>query len=239
MKRKLMDWTNAFLEPLGVKLYRQGRFSRERLEDGLIHLVKKNCKPKTCIDVGVAHGTPGLYRTFPQAKHLLVEPLAEYEPKIRKIMKSYDCHYEKAAAGERQGELVIHVKEKITGSSVFAEQPNIKQGNKRTVPVVRLDQVCKDQKITGPYIVKIDVEGAEMSVVEGSTAIIHEVLAFILEITFVAKLVGAPEAGDIIRFMAGRNFVLYDFFDLRMREDQTLFQADALFVPKDSPLRAS
>jgi FkbM family methyltransferase len=207
------------------------------MEDAFRHLLHKGFHPTTCIDVGVAHGTFPIYEAFPNSKHLLIEPLAEYEPEIKIIMKKYECYYEQAAAGSTPGTLKINVKEQITGSSMYCEHAGVDQGTLREVRMVTLDRLCKERNLSGPYLVKIDVEGAEMEVVKGGREIICETLAFILEITFVARLVDAPEAAEIIRFMAARDFVLYDIFDLRTRDDGTLFQADAIFVPRDSYLR--
>ena len=239
MRRRILGIVNEVMRPFGVFLHRRSRQVRFGMEESLKHLRGKGFHPKTCIDVGVAHGTPSIYEVFPNAKHLLIEPLVEYERDIRKIMEAYDCHYEQAAAGGESGSLDVHVKEQITGSSMFSEQPGTPQGISRTVPVVTLDQVCKTQQMQGPYLVKIDVEGAEMSVLDGAVDIMPETSVFILEITFSTRLVGAPEAGDIISYMAKRDFVIYDLFDLRWKNDETLFQADAVFVPKSSPFRRS
>lgn len=238
MKRKLLSLINACLQPFGLMLQRRGHLTRMRMDDGLKHLVKKGFQPSTCIDVGVGHGTPELYEAFPNVKHLLIEPLAEYAPEIKEIMKKYDCYYEQAAAGSKPGRLELYVKEQITGASMFAEKTGVPQGVKREVPVVTLDQICKEGGLLGPYVVKIDVEGAEMEVIKGAVAIMPDILAFVLELTFIARLVDAPEAGEIIAFMADRNFVLYDIFNLRVRDDQALFQADAVFVPERNPLRS-
>lgn len=238
MRRKILAVANACLRPIGAKIQSRRMPTHERMEDALQHLVGKGCRPGTCIDVGVAHGTPPLYEAFPQVKHLLIEPLVEYEPDIKGIMAKYECYYYQAAAGAAPGTVKINVKERITGTSIFSEQSNISQGVPREVTVVTLDQACKDRNLPGPYLVKIDVEGAEMEVVNGAKNIMKDTLAFILELTFVARLVNAPEAGDVIKFMADYDFVLYDIFDLRMRDDQTLFQADAIFVPRNSNFRS-
>ncbi|MBM4333129.1 MAG: FkbM family methyltransferase [Deltaproteobacteria bacterium] len=237
IRRGILNIANACLRPFKLRLQRTTQATRERMSDGLQHLIEKGCQPNTCIDVGSAHGTPDLYAAFPKAKHLLIEPLAEYAPEINKILNKYDCYYVQAAAGSMPGTLKINVKERITGSSAFSEQPGIPQGTPREVPVVTLDLVCRERNLSGPYLIKIDVEGAEMEVIRGAKNIMSETLAFILELTFVARLVRAPEAGEVIRFMADRDFVLYDIFDLRLRENHALFQANAIFVPHNSRLR--
>src|SRR3989442_12701698 len=44
---------------------------------------KRGFAPATVIDVGAAYGTPALYAAFPDAYHVMIEPLADYEPSLR------------------------------------------------------------------------------------------------------------------------------------------------------------
>ena len=41
--------------------------------------------PQTVVDVGVGHGTSFLYEAFPDANFMLVEPLVEFEEKMKNI----------------------------------------------------------------------------------------------------------------------------------------------------------
>ncbi len=61
-------------------------------------------QPKTIIDVGVASGTPALYRTFPDCYFLLIEPLKEFESDLIAILKRYPGSYVLAAAGSSSGQ---------------------------------------------------------------------------------------------------------------------------------------
>jgi len=52
---------------------------------GSLRLAKNlGFEPKTVIDVGAALGTFNLYETFPNSRHLLIEPIAENEPYLAK-----------------------------------------------------------------------------------------------------------------------------------------------------------
>src|SRR5947199_5134856 len=61
------------------------------------------CSSDLVFDVGVGWGTPELYEAFPQARHILVEPLVEYEPAIQQILDRYDADWVRAAAGAEAG----------------------------------------------------------------------------------------------------------------------------------------
>ena len=41
-------------------------------------------KPNTVIDVDVAYGTQALYELFPNARHILIEPIEEFVPHLDK-----------------------------------------------------------------------------------------------------------------------------------------------------------
>ena len=85
-KKTLIKWAiKRILHPLGVdvRLYRKKPSSKR---DVLEILSEKGIQPKTVIDVGVHNeGTPELYEIFPNAKHVLIEPVKEFECEILKI----------------------------------------------------------------------------------------------------------------------------------------------------------
>jgi hypothetical protein len=65
---------------------------------------------QTVFDVGVGHGTPGLYRAFPDLHHVLIEPLADiYSDSINTILNTYDAEIIHAALGSVMGEAEIFV----------------------------------------------------------------------------------------------------------------------------------
>ena len=71
---------------------------------GALHQVSSlGFRPKTVIDVGVAYQTSELYQEFKDANLLLIKPLVEFEPFLRKICGSYRGHYVLAAAGKNPG----------------------------------------------------------------------------------------------------------------------------------------
>src|SRR5262245_52875429 len=57
---------------------RPARGARANMAEALRHLKERGFTPRTVIDVGVARGTDDLYEAFPDAKHLLIEPLGEF-----------------------------------------------------------------------------------------------------------------------------------------------------------------
>jgi hypothetical protein len=66
-------------------------------------------RPRTVIDVGCAESTPELHVAFPDARYLLVDPVAEYEPAMRHLVDRHGGSCVIAAAAEAPGEAVINV----------------------------------------------------------------------------------------------------------------------------------
>ena len=97
---------------------------------------------------------------------------------------------------------------------------------------------CEEKALKGPYLLKVDVEGAEMDVMDGASKTLEMTDVVILEVTFIARLINAPEFTDIIKHMDGLGFVAYDIYDLTTKgEDDFLFQANMTFVKRDSAFR--
>jgi len=194
--------------------------------------------PASVIDAGAANGTQELYLTFPQARHLLIEPLREFEPALDALKKRIpQLEYVIAAAGPQAGETTIHVHPDLYGSSTRLEDEGTDvNGTPRVVPVARLDDLCKD--LPAPYLLKIDVQGGELDVLTGAANVLRHTEMVVLETLLFETYRDAPQFRDVVEFMHQRGFVLYDIADLLHRPlDNALLQIDVAFVPASSPLR--
>jgi FkbM family methyltransferase len=219
---------------LGVKLVNSGRPTRNFAEF-FSQLKKLQFIPGTIIDVGVAWGTPDLYEAFPASKFYLVEPLKEFEPDLERLKSTYDTEYVLAAAGAATGEVTlnIHADPRQTTSLARAAV------DQRVVPVLTVDQILAGRELRPPVMLKIDTEGQELSVLQGAAETLHKVDLVILETRLISYVDGLPEVGDIMEYMATRDFSLYDILDGGYRPlDKALEIVDLVFTRKDGPLRA-
>ena len=83
---------NSALRPVGLGLHRlevSNRVRRATQAGAFEQLKRLGFDPRTVIDVGVAHGTPALYQTFPDARHLLIEPVEECTPFLEAIARQF------------------------------------------------------------------------------------------------------------------------------------------------------
>jgi len=215
---------DSCLSPLGFKLQRKPPSNRFVTKKASLQVLKDlGFDPKTVIDVGVRYGTPELYETFPDAKHLLVEPVKEFETQIQEMYSGVrDVEMVWAAASSHVGTSPLSVSYGLT----HAQLGEAKGGRwdpelTRMVPVVRLDQVCEERDIEGPYLIKVDVDGKDLDVLRGAGRILEETDCVIIESR-------TRDIGDRARFLEERSFFLWDVVDL-MYTDQILWQVDLVF----------
>lgn len=190
-------------------------------------------QPKTVIDVGVASGTMELYSAFPDSYFLLVEPLAEFEPDLKSILKQYKGSYVLAAAGSSSRQVTFNVhKNHLDGSSLYKESMGTEaDGYEITVPIIRLDDIIKDKQLNGPYLIKVDVQGAELDVLEGTQQALLESEVVVLEVSLFKFMKGAPQFFDVVSYMNNSGFVAYDIILGWNRPlDNALGQVDIVFV---------
>ena len=198
--------------------------------------------PRTCIDVGAAFGnfTLECADVFPEADFLLVEPLQEYRPFLESVSARLPrARYATAAAAAHDGDVTLNVHSDLVGSSLMRETEGpITDGSPRVVPAKTLDGLCQGQDLRGPYLLKIDVQGAELGVLKGAGAVLQDAEYVLLEVSLFRFFIDGPEIADVIAFMRSRGFVAYDVFDLMYRPlDGALSQLDLAFVKESGIFR--
>lgn len=239
IKRWIVRVFNAF--GLDVRRIRPQPPPRASFTESLRQLARLGFQPRTLIDVGVAYHTQTLYQQFPSAAILLIEPLAEFEASLRLICSKYKAQYVLAAAGAGPGHATINVHADKTGSSLLREVEGASvDGTPRRVPVVTIDQECATRNLTGPFLIKIDVLGAELQVLAGAVTTLKQTEVVILEARLFGLYEGGSQLYDIVSKMKEFGFVIYDVYGLLYRPlDSALAQINLLFVREDGLFRKS
>ena len=144
--------------------------------------------PATILDVGAARGEWSLQaaRLWPNAKFLLIDPLAENKAFLQRVVSQMrHGAFQLAAAGRDVGSTNIHVHPDLDGSSLYGERERTIAGTVREVAATTVDRSVLDHRLDGPCILKADVQGADLAVVEGAGA------------TLAARATGTPCDGTI------------------------------------------
>ena len=226
----------------GIDVRRSGTGVRRTPEEVLAHVKRLGFSPATVIDVGVAHGTPELYDAFPDARFLLVDPLEEYAgPIAEATARLRRAEWVRAAAGPAPGTVQISVNRAPMLSSTLGSWKGQDDGGRpRTVPVVRLDDLVEERSLPAPFLLKADVEGGELAVLEGAREILGRTELVLLEVNLFPFLPGQPQLHDVVAYMKERGFVTYDLYGGHLRLlDGALAMMNMAFVREDGRFRRS
>jgi FkbM family methyltransferase len=193
---------------------------------GLQILRERQIPVKTVLDVGVCHGTPELITAYPDVRHELFEPVDEFTATIGRVYKNVDHALHLVAAGDSDGEVALRVSRVLEGmgishSGMVNETPG-GDPDVRSVAKVRLDTFAKTHGLQGPFLLKIDVDGHEMQVLNGSAGILADCSIVIVECA-------GSQLPDRIGFMQKSGFRLFDLSE-PCYYDQCFWQCDAVFV---------
>lgn len=228
------DPNNLFARVLINMINMQFTFTRMSKHSALLQLRQNGFLPQTVIDVGAQVGTAPLYEVFPEAHHILLEPMEEHEPILRQICQSLkSAEYKIAAVSHRGGTVALQ----FSDNKQYAEIVEGKEVGKnvRMVDVISLNELCTGSRYAGPFLIKIDVDGKEIDVLRGATVLADPGNIFVIEATLIDT---DPRFIKIIDFFRPYGFVLHDIVDVLHRpSDMALWQVDVIVVHESSQFR--
>jgi FkbM family methyltransferase len=201
------------------------------------NLRKQGLAPVTVIDVGAAGGTPPLYRAFPDAYYVLIEPLHEFEPKLQETLERWHGELVRSAVGEAQGHAVLNVNSEMPAmsslrSTASAHPAAAVESEQRRVEVTTLDCLLEERMWTPPFGLKIDTEGAEDLVIRGADRLLRDTQFVIAEVWAARAFEGGYTFAEFMSLMESRGFDLRDILHVRRsRMTNELMYIDALFRP--------
>ena len=191
----------------------------------LLDLKNNGFKPKNILDIGAYKGlwTRHAKTIFPGSEFHLIEAI-DYDE-----LHNYDnVHNIVLSDSEKE---VDWYQMKNTGDSMFKENTG---HFKNCVPMKKnattLDNIFSD--IVFDFI-KIDVQGAEISVIKGGKKLIDKASFILMEMPFVGVYNdNVPNFLEHIKFMDSIGFIPYEIVEIHKLEDVTI-QIDFIFVKKD------
>lgn len=231
-RNALRKTLSRFLLPMGIDAVRVDHpyvpVARTRKRESLERLRACGLRISTVFDVGVhSGGTPALYEAFPEAHHVLIEPVREFAPSIEAIRKTIArSEVIWAAASNRPGTAQLSLRQGLTHATIGdVDEVFFQTDQKREVPVVTLDEVCESRSLHEPFLIKVDVDGRDLEVLEGAEEALRSTACVILEST----LADLPERSQ---FVCHRGFFLWDVVDLSYKGG-CLFQVDLVFLRQE------
>jgi FkbM family methyltransferase len=197
-------------------------------------------KPNQIFDVGAYKGDFARYciDIWPQAKVACFDVLQDKVQQLQKLASENSAVsvFPVLLGAEAREQVPLNLAE--TASSVLVE--HISNFSVEYYPMRTIDQIVLE-KFAGqsPDFLKIDVQGYELEVLKGAEKSLPQIKAILAEINLLDIHQNVPLLAEIITWLNERDFVAYDICALTRRPlDQALWQADFLFVPRNSSLRA-
>ena len=197
----------------------------------LYRLKEQNIAPKIIFDVGAFCGdwTRNCLKVFPDSNYFLFEAQKDMADSL-KMMETGQIVIENMFLGENDGTYVDFY-EAGTSSSAFRFGPHTSIKKNTT----SLDNYCMGNSINTIDILKLDVQGYELNILKGAQTILKNVNLIITEVSFIDVYIDCPLVNEVIQFLDGNQFQLFDIVDFRRREiDNHLWQCDMFFIKKDS-----
>jgi FkbM family methyltransferase len=217
----------AFL-PRALKLWVKRRIGCPDVRLTLEDLRRSGFSPATVIDVGAYDATwsRDVARIWPAASFILFEPSPAMAARCRAFCGSRHAFFDCAVSD-------------YSGASEFT----VDGTNSRLTPargglrvrVVTLDGALGDHRLAPPALLKIDVQGEDLRVVNGAADhVLPRVSVIVIELSLIKLAPEAPGLVDAIARLDRAGFRLADICTFwRRAVDHALWQVDAVFVRRE------
>lgn len=189
-------------------------------------------------DVGANVGTWVLLAksVIPEATVEAFEPLrSHHEGFVRNCDALSGVSLHPIALGSEEGEAAMHVTNYSDASSLLSLSERgrldykLNEERIEMVPLFRLDDYVASQNLAPPDLIKLDVQGYEQAVLEGSTHTLKHVKAVIAEVSLVEFYEQQCLFDDVVGFMASEGFHLRAFSSVTTT-GRFFGQTDVMFV---------
>jgi len=195
------------------------------LTDSLKLLAAKGLRYRTVIDLGCADGHFFLQHlslgVFAGAIPVNVDANPIYEHSLSAIRDVVGGSYVIAAMAEHVGEVELTLGSHPYWSSLLAENASywqrmnkLHQGRTK-VRAMTMDSLARDLRLVPPFLLKLDVQGAELAVLKGARETLKETDVVICEIDL-------ADFNRLDRLMDDSGFALFDMTELRRIGDGSL-----------------
>ncbi|MEM5775624.1 MAG: FkbM family methyltransferase, partial [Anaerolineaceae bacterium] len=196
-------------------------FSNRRLIRELVHLQPhrpwfRTQNFATILDVGAFIGTYAfaMKHILPEAQVYSFEPLPASFAALIATMKPFPKWQGfNTAIGDSTGSLAFWENEFSASSSALPMEdlhrqafPQTKESRQVTVPVTTLDEMAPQLTLTGPVLLKIDVQGYELAVLRGAKNLLNQIDCVVCEVSYYPLYKGQSLFPEVYRFMQEAGF---------------------------------
>jgi FkbM family methyltransferase len=223
-----------------VRQYLARRFKVPEIPVSLNTLALLGFSPDIIFDVGAYQGdfAKCCCKIFPNAQVVCFEVL---EHKVQQLEKTFINNaqiqvFPTLLGAETKEAVPLHNVE--TASSILLE--HIPQNFPVTFhPMTTVDEIVANNfDARSPDLLKLDVQGYELEVLKGAENTLQKIQVILVELNLLDIHQNCPLFAEVVGWLNERDWVAYDICGLTRRPlDSALWQADLMFVHRDSLLR--
>ena len=204
-------------------------------------LRRRGFRPRHVLDIGAYEGTwtRMCKDIWPQARVCMVEAQPQKAPILDGItMALAGVELRTALLSDVPGQRVgFHLAETGSSSMNMLSAPD--------APMIELETqtlagVLAGSDFATPDMIKVDVQGAELKVLNGGPDVLASAEIVMLELSLIPEYVDGPLFAEVIAYMEARGLVVHDICTIfRNTPSQAMNEADVIFVRRGSALVAS
>jgi FkbM family methyltransferase len=253
-----MKSVGKFLERIGQRIsglgyvWQNPSYAEVRKNGGARDLYRLLNKPwllatkiGTVLDVGANEGqfVKVARVLFPQAPILAFEPNPHLKSSLERLLSaSGRGALLPLACGPEEGVLPLYLTKFSPSASLLQptalqipDFPAAEVGETIEVTVKRLDDVVRASELaSAPYLLKLDVQGFELEVLQGATSILPDVAVILCEVNAESFYTGQAGFEQIYLFLREHGFKLIDIGEpIRARATGEVLYFDVVFLKGD------
>ena len=223
-----------------IRQYIARRLQVPEIPLALENLAAVGFKPRQIFDVGAYQGDFARYslKIWSNAKVACFEALDHKVSELNQLASSNPGIQVFPVLLGAQSNDKVPLHEVETASSILVE--HVTQNFPVTFHQMRtIDQIV-DKNFDGrsPDLLKIDVQGYELEVLKGAEKTLPQIQVILAEVNLLDIHQNVPLFAEFVGWLNEHDWVAYDICGLTRRPlDKALWQADLIFVPRNSPLR--
>lgn len=182
-----------------------------------------------------------LLKVYPEAKVLMIEPQEKMRESLQKVVDRYpEARLHIGAVGGKNEKALFSMWPDPTGSTFLdkRDEKAVEEGRQVMMELKTIPGILSETGFAFPQLIKMDIQGLELSVLKGMEKDLHRVEALILECNLFPFLGNQPIAHEILNFLSERDFLIYDICGFGRRpKDGALSHIDFVFAPAQGFLR--
>ncbi|MEJ0005149.1 MAG: FkbM family methyltransferase [Steroidobacteraceae bacterium] len=204
-------------------------------------LRRRGFQPRRALDIGAYHGTWSRMckDIWPNLRICMFEAQPEKAPGLQALTRSLSGLELRMAllSDLPDQEVAFHLAESGSSSLTMLSNPDAPTTRLRTQT---LSQLVKGTEFERPDFIKVDVQGAELQVLDGGQDVLAAAQVVMLEVSVIEEYVQGPLFADVIAYMADRGLLVHDICTIfRHTPSRAMNEVDVIFARRDSVLNAS